>query len=458
MPDSANPPNIVLIISDDMGYADVPGFGERTEIPMPALERLQREGAALLNAYVSAPICVPSRMGMFTGRHQARWGVYTNVYRGEAYEAWQQQKVIAQYFKEAGYHTALIGKWHLAGNGRILDNPPEYLPDAKGWDEIEVIPGGMAQYFDTPLYLGGGRMGTAPEYATDHFGKRAADYIRRQQANPFLLTLAFNCPHAPLHSEDADVAAFGALDGYDKARYQNPAVPHRGLQMEDRDPPMDRQVYAGMMRAMDRNIGRVLDALDECGLTDNTLVIYINDNGGPALDSEVHSYNQACNAPYRGHKMDVLEGGIRVPMLARFPGRIEAGRSYHGLCSGMDILPTAFAAAGVAPDLPDPLDGVDLLPFLAGDRDGSPHETLEWLCYFYGRQRAQAGIRRDQWKLHQTCGLEEGPVPENWALYDVVNDPGELHDLAAQHPELVRELRTRWSAWRATMQAPPAAN
>jgi len=455
MADSPNPPNIVIIISDDMGYADVPAFGERKEIPMPALERLQREGAALLNAYVSAPICVPSRMGMFTGRHQARWGVYTNVYGGEAYHAWQQQKVIGQYFQEAGYHTALIGKWHLAGNGRILDNPPEYLPDAKGWNEIEVIPGGMAQYYETPLYLGGGRMGVAPEYATDHFGKRAVETIRRQKDRPFLLTLAFNCPHAPLHSEDADVAAFGSLDGYDRSKYCNPEVPNRGLREIDRDPPMDRQVYAGMMRAMDRNIGRVLDALDECGIAKNTLVVYINDNGGPALDSEVHSYNQACNAPYRGHKFDVLEGGIRVPMLVRFPGRVAAGQRYEGLCSGMDILPTAFAAAGLAPELPEPFDGVDLLPFLVGNGGGTPHETLQWLCYFHSRESAQAGIRRDDWKLHQTCSLDEGPVPENWALYDVKNDPGEHHDLAPQHPDLVRELAGLWTDWRAGMQAPP---
>lgn len=448
-------PNVVLIISDDMGYADVPGFGERKEIPLPALERLQREGVTFSNAYVSAPICVPSRMGMFTGRHQARWGVYTNVYGGEPYAAFYREKLMPEYFKEAGYRTALVGKWHLSGNGRILNNPDDLLPDAKGWDEIEVIPGGMAQYFETPLYLGDRKMGVASEYATDHFGKRAVRFIEENATRPFLLTLAFNCPHAPLHSEDADIEAFGSLEGYDRTKYQNREVNHWGLRAEDRDPPMDRQVYAGMMRAMDRNIGRVLDALDAAGVAEDTLVFYINDNGGPALDSEVHSYNQACNAPYRGHKFDVLEGGVRIPMLARWPGRMPAGLRFEGLVSGMDLLPTALAAAGIDSDVPKPLDGIDLLPPLAGEGERSAHDSLAWSIYFHDRNQSQAGLRRAQWKIHQFVPLDSEPAESDWALYDVEADPGEERNLASQHPEIVHELHVAWLGWRSQMQAPP---
>ncbi len=443
--------NVVLIITDDMGYADVPGFGVSKEIPMPAIERLSAEGVAFTNAYVSAPICVPSRMGIYTGRHQVRWGACTNEYKGAAFEGWQREKTMAQYFKEAGYVTGLVGKWHLTGNGNIMAYPDHHLPDAKGWDEIEIIPGGMAQYFDTPLYLGNRREGRAAEYATDHFGKRAVRFIEEHKEEPFLLSLAFNCPHAPLHSEDADVAAFGGLAGYDRSRYQNQEVPHNGLREEDRDPPMDRQVYAGMCRAMDRNVGRVLDALDAHGLAEETLVIFINDNGGPSLESEVHSYNQASNAPYRGHKFDVWEGGIRVPMIVRWPGALPAGLRYPGLSSGMDILPTMFAATGLSPEVPTPLDGVNLLPHLTGGEPGDPHASLAWYVYFYNREKTQAGLRKGPWKIHQTCPLEAGPTEGGWALYHVEEDPGETKDLALSQPDLVKELGEEWQAWKQGM-------
>ena len=439
-------PNIVVILSDDMGYADVPGFGAEKEIPMPNLDRLARGGVRFTDAYVSGPICVPSRMGLMTGRHQARLGVYTNVYDGPAYRRFQQERLMPSFFKEAGYTTGMFGKWHLSGNVNIALAPANDRPDAKGWDEIVVIPGGGSGYFaGNNLYHKGGKSTPAPEYLTDHFGKLAADFVGRNKERPFFLYLAFNAPHAPLHAEDEDIATFGPLDGYDRARY----VP--ALKVGDRQPAMDRQVYAGMMRAMDRNIGRVLDALDAAGLATNTLVFFLNDNGGPTQQArQEHSYNQACNAPYRGYKFDCLEGGIRTPLFARWPAQLPAGRTFAGLTSSMDILPTALVAAGVPLPAEHPFDGVDLLPYLTGKQEGSPHPSLCWQIFFGNAVQGQVAIRRGNWKLHQFAPVTTGPKPEAWALYDVAADPGESHDLAAQHPEVVRELAAEWAAWKNT--------
>jgi arylsulfatase A-like enzyme len=447
VPAAAPRPNIVVILSDDMGYADVPGFGADKEIPMPNLDRLARGGVRFTDAYVSAPICVPSRMGLMAGRHQARLGVYTNVYGGPSYNRFHQERLLPSFLKEAGYATAMFGKWHLSGNGNITAQAANDLPDAKGWDEIVIIPGGMDQFFaGTKLYHQGGKFEPAPEYLTDHFGKLAADFIHRKKTEPFLLYLAFNTVHAPLHAEDEDIAAFGPLTGYNRARY----VP--ALKVGDRKPALDRQVYAGMMRAMDRNIGRVLDALDVAGVATNTLVFFLNDNGGPALDAATHSYNQACNAPYRGHKFDCLEGGIRTPLVARWPAKIPAGQTFTGLTSSLDILPTALSAAGVPVPTERPLDGVNLLPHLTGQQSGPPHQSLCWQSFFGDEiKTGQAAIRRGQWKLHQFAPVTTGPKPGAWALYDVAADPGESRDLAAQHPEVVRQLAAEWAAWKAAM-------
>ena len=440
-------PNIVVILSDDMGYADLPGFGADKEIPMPSLDRLAREGVRFTDAYVTAPVCVPSRMGLMTGRHQLRNGVYTNVYGGPAYSAFQGERLMPAYFKEAGYSTAIFGKWHLSGNGDIVKRSAEECPDAKGWDEIVVIPGGMDNFFaGTRLYHKGGKLKPAPEYLTDHFGKLAADFVARKKEGPFLLYLAFNAPHAPLHAEDEDIAAFGSLEGYDRARY----VP--SLVVGKRDPAKDRQVYAGMMRAMDRNIGRVLDALNAAGVAENTLVFFLNDNGGPSLDASAHSYNQASNAPYRGGKFDCFEGGIRTPMLARWPAKIKGGQTFAGLSSSMDILPTALTAAGIPLPQDRPLDGVDLLPFLDGSKAGDPHGSLCWQNFFGDEDKTgQAAIRSGKWKVHQNAPVTTGPKPGQWQLYDLAADPGETNDLAAENPDVVRRLVEQWTTWRSSM-------
>ena len=451
----ATKPNIVLILTDDMGYADIGGFGAEKEIATPQIDRLIAGGMKLTDAYVCAPICVPSRMGLFSGRHPARWGVYSNgtVYGSKGnlpgFDHFQPEKLIPRYLKEAGYRTALIGKWHLSGNksdDSEISNLPEPLrPESKGFDEVLTHAGGMTYFWPgTRLYETGGQLTRSPAYLTDHFGDRSVDFIQRHKDAPFFLYLGFNAVHAPLQALAADVQA----PGYDEKRYRN------GVGEDNREPVMDRAVYAGMLRAVDRNIGKVLDALKTNGLEDNTLVIFTNDNGGPSPEAEVHSYNQASNEPYRGYKYHLTEGGVRVPFILRWPGKIPAGGTFSGLSSTLDLLPTMLAASGQPAPADILLDGVNLLPYLTGEKTGDPHETLFWQVNMGTKQYPhQFALRSGPWKLHQAViGGQPRPQPGAWQLYDLRTDPGEAKDLAAEHPEQVRKLAAIWQTWRRSMK------
>jgi arylsulfatase A-like enzyme len=214
---------------------------------------------------------------------------------------------------------------------------------------------------------------------------------------------------------------------------------------------MDRAVYAGMLRAMDRNIGKVLDALKSAGIEDNTLVVFINDNGGPPLTAEPNSYNRASNDPHRGHKYDALEGGIRVPLILRWPGRVPAGKTFPGLTSALDLLPTFLAAIGQP--APATLDGVNLLPFVSGEKTGDPHEALFWqVNHGTAEHPHQFAVRSGSWKLHQgVTGGNPIPKPGHWQLYDLRTDPGESRNLAAEHPDIAKRLAAQWKAWRSQM-------
>jgi arylsulfatase A-like enzyme len=444
---AADRPNLVLIVSDDMGYADLPRFG-RSEIATPQLDRLADAGVLCRNAYTSAPICVPARMGMITGRHQARWGVYTNVYAGPAFAAWNRERTLAELLREAGYATAIYGKWHLSGNtSKTKDGIP---PDRRGYNTVSIIPGGMSAYFPgASLYVGNGKQQKAPAYLTDHFGDLACAFVEREAGRrPFFLHLAFNAVHAPLHALDADVS----LPGYDRSRYVPSLAPGQ------RDPLADRAVYAAMLTALDRNVGRVLDALDRAGVAQETLVVFVNDNGGPAHDSSVHSYNMASNAPLRGHKFDCLEGGIRVPMLVRWPGRLPTPATHDGLVSTLDIVPTFLAAAHVPVPPGLTLDGVDLLPHLAGTVRQPAHAALHWRCYFGDPRQAQAAMRQGPWKVHQTGPIDRPVEAAAWALYDLDQDPGETTNLATRHADRVREMHQQYATWLAQMTPDPAPN
>lgn len=423
-------PNIVLIIPDDMGYADVEDFGADKEILTPNIDRLAAEGVRLTDAYVTAPICMPSRAALINGRHQVGWGVYNN---------WNfspvslSQPSIAKLLKGAGYRTCLLGKWHLTGNDFENWNEPGHPdPEELGFDQVSIIYGGMiTDFWNAPLHSTEEYPDELVDYyATDYFSDKAVEFIAdvtSTSEKPFFLHLAYNAVHAPLHAEEEDIEAYAGM----------------GLHK-------DRQIYAGMMRSMDRGIGRVLDALEQAGVADNTLIFFVNDNGGPALDAQWHSYNRADNDPLRGHKFGCYDGGIRVPMIISWPDGLPQGQNHGGLISAMDILPTFMAAANVSLPEGESFDGVNLLPYLRGEQSGSPHECLHWITADdnWSSNSAHAATRQGKWKIWQHCYIKDGgPDATSWELYDLAADPGESTNLAAQHPEKVAELNAAWRTW-----------
>ncbi len=436
--ESKRRPNVVLIMADDMGYADVERFGS-SEIPTPALDHLCDQGVRFTNAYVTAPICVASRMGLMSGRHQQRFGVYCNFHAANQSELADKATLMSVPFQENGYRTGLVGKWHLAGNSR--DGWQQPGPLSRGFNEYVAITGGGSPFWAGAKIVRQDKPEKSSVYMTDLWGTEASAFIKRNAKRPFFLYLAFNAVHAPLHALDDDIAPFAETI---------------------KDP--NRRIYAGMQRAMDRAVGQVLDQLDKQGIADDTIVIFLNDNGGGGSTAQYagHSRNYANNSPFRGHKFDVFEGGIRVPMIMRWPGRLKAGAVYGKMVSSADIYRTVVSAAGL--EMPEEkFDSVNLLPYLTGKETGEPHD---WLCWqnrswlpknsggpTFPRSRVHnSALRKGNWKLVRLNEkIDSTDSPPAWQLYNLASDVGEKHDVAAKHPEVVRELDQLFNAWRADM-------
>jgi arylsulfatase A-like enzyme len=454
-------PNLLLILTDDMGYGDLGCYGGK-DIPTPHLDQLAAQGTRFTSAYATAPICVPSRMGLMSGKFPARFGVFNNVYGLQQNQLWIQQTTLADVLKKQGYRTANIGKWHLSGNSTFQFKPPH----EHGFDEFVGITGGMNTFWKgtglARLKDGKYERFDAPDYLTDFFGTEACDFIQRvhtknqepgtKNKEPFFLYLAFNAPHAPLHGRDEDQAAIAA-----------------------KDISADRRIYAAMVHAVDRNVGRVMAKLHELGLAENTLTIFLNDNGGGGNNAAVHTRNTAINRPHRGHKFDLWEGGVRVPFIAHWPGRIPAGKVFDGIVSSTDVFPTfakvASASAEVNPSdaakAATTLDGTDLMPFLKGEKSGNPHETLCWQQEIWSRPNERKpgpgypapaynlAIRSDKWKaVKQDQPFDGTNQARAWELYDLTQDPAELNDLATEFPGKVKELSEAFFAWQKQMTPP----
>ena len=436
--DIAGSPNVVLIFSDDMGYSDLPKFG-KSEIPTPNIDRLAQEGTLFTDAYVTAPICVASRMGLLTGQYQQRFGIYCNMYGEARTRLFLKQTLLPAVFQDAGYRTAHVGKWHLSGNKRTQYETAG--PRDRGFDESVAIRGGDSAFWKgTPVFRNGKEF-PAPEYLTDLLGTEACAFIDRSHAQPFFLYLAYNAVHSPMHALDADQAKF-------------PKV-------EDEN----RRIYDGMLLAMDRSIGRVLDRLDKHGIAENTIVVFMNDNGGGGSTGLYagHSRNYANNKPLRGHKFDVLEGGVRVPLIIRWPKLAPVGKVYREMVSSTDVFPTLVASAGLQMPKGQPADGVDLLPFINGKNTSKPHE---WLCWqnrsWLPRKKGgyvvptpkvhNSAIRKGNWKLvRMNEKIGSDAPPPAWKLYDLKKDIGEQNDLSKQHGDVVKELGAQFNKWRSSM-------
>ena len=442
-------PNILLIVADDLGYADV-GFHGVEDIPTPNLDALAARGVRFSNGYVSGTWCSPTRAGLLTGRYQQRFGV--RGHEGTPDEALSlEETTLADRLKAAGYATGAIGKWHL-GTG------PEFHPLERGFDEFFGFLRGAHNFWPgVPLILFPDRTGRGPyieeieqramggrqilrgrdpvaedAYLTDAFGREAVSFIERHGSRPFFLYLSFNAVHTPMQATMYDIARF----------------------MDTSDPV--RRIYNAMTFAMDEAIGAVFEQLRRSGIEDDTLVFFISDNGGPTVLR--FAYNASDNSPLRGSKGSTLEGGIRVPFVVSWPGGLPSGMRYDEPAIQLDFLPTALAAAGVPVDPEWQLDGVNLLPYLRGEASGRPHELLFW------RSIRQMAVRGGDWKLvTYQAGFDAGDIPRDgpldqvtpYRLYNLAGDAGETEDLSEREPERVAELLAHWTDWNAQMRPIP---
>jgi arylsulfatase A-like enzyme len=422
--DKGRRPNVVILLADDLGYADV-GFQGCKDIPTPHIDSLGRNGVRCTNGYVSGPYCSPTRAGLMTGRYQTRFGHEFNP-GGKAPNAGLPltETTIADRFRANGYVTGWVGKWHLG-------EAEKFHPKNRGFQKTFGFMGGAHAYFPekgAPIFRGQDRV---PEktYLTDAFAREAVAFIDRHKSEPFFLYLAFNAVHTPMQATEDRLRKFDAI--------------------ADRT----RHTYAAMTLAMDEAIGKVLDKLRAEKLEEDTLIFFFSDNGGPTMQGT--TINGSRNTPLRGSKRTTLEGGIRVPFAIVWKGHLPAGTTYELPIIQLDILPTALAAAGVEVKPDWKLDGVNLLPYLQGKNTGAPHDTLYWR---FGEQMA---IRQGDWKLVRYDpaadggkGKKKGGAATPFKLYHLGQDIGEANDLSAKHPEKVKDLEGIWQKWNAQLAKP----
>jgi arylsulfatase A-like enzyme len=431
-------PNIVLIVVDDLGYGDLGAYGGKT-IPTPHLDRLAVGGVRFSDGYVTAPVCAPSRLGLLTGVYQQRLGVHWNQDVFPAALGHVKlppgHPTLPEVLRSAGYTTAVLGKWNLSMReaGRASDEAAllmnfggDYFPGTDGiYRGVDGGPIPKDPVLRQERYWGPRRAGD--EYLTDRIGRLAVEFLARQQgaARPFFLYVGFNAPHSPFQAKLSHQARFGHLG------------------------PGPLNYYAAMVFSLDENVGRIIDELRRLGLSENTLVAFVSDNGpSPRIrDNWDPSWPDdliiGSAGPFSGCKGGFREGGIRVPLILHWPARLRPGE-YRRPVSALDLYPTLCAVAGAALPVGDgalSLDGVDLLPFLRGERSGDPHAKLYW------RNDHKGAIREGDWKL-----LLEGSKP---ALFHLEHDPAEQHDLAAAEPATARRLHQAWRDW-CTNHLPPA--
>ncbi len=410
--ESRHPPNIIVILADDLGYADV-GFQGLRDFATPNIDSLAAAGIRFTNAYVTHPYCSPSRAGLLTGRYQHRFGhIHNPKFRaGEGLPL--EETLLPEILAKGGYVSGVVGKWHL-GDG------PEFHPLQRGFDEFFGLLGGGHDYFKSAgedareylIPLEAHREKIPVEgYLTDQLSEAALDFIRRHSEHPFFLYLAYNAPHGPLQA------------------------PPEALERVNSIQDSRRQTYAAMVTALDDGVGAVRSLVEELGLTESTLVFFLSDNGGPT------PANASDNSPLRATKGTVYEGGVRVPFVVTWPGRLGAGSQYEPLVSALDVFATAVAAAGI--EQPASLDGVDLMPYLTGAESAAPHDQLYW----YSDEGGQYATRTAESKLVRMLDRE----PE---LYAIGDDISESNDISAANNSQAAELGRAVNAWHAAHPGP----
>ncbi len=407
-------PNILLIVSDDQGYADA-GFNGRSDIPTPNLDALALTGVICTNGYVSGSVSSPTRAGLITGRYQQRIGYYSNIAFAPDDETEGlpvTEKILPQLLKEAGYITGWIGKWHLGMT-------PQQHPSKRGFDETFGFQHGGHNFInwtpDDKAYTLPIKRNGIPEGVKEHltiaFGKEAVSFINRNNGRPWFLYLAFNAPHTPHQPlPDAEAKFSGVTDE-------------------------TRRKYSAQLSMMDDQIGEILMALQKSGQIKNTLIFFFSDNGGPLQQG-------AVNTPLRGSKGSVYEGGFRVPFIVSWPSRLDKGVKYEYPVSSLDVLSTSVINAGLRMPADKKYDGVDLIPYLQGKIKGRPHQTLYWKS-----ANSVMAIRDGDWKMVR---YPEGKTE----LYDLASDISESKNLFSARPEVVKQLTILLDTWNSELPAP----
>jgi arylsulfatase A-like enzyme len=414
-------PSVVLILMDDLGYGDIGSYGVK-DARTPNIDRLAREGVRLTNAYANGPNCSPTRAGLITGQYQQRYGIEwpLGAVAGDSARGLTATGVtLPALLKKNGYTTGLIGKWHLGFK-------PEFGPNAHGFDEFFGIMSAAVGYYThrqgdgTPDLYENTTPVEVPGYLTDEITRRAISFVDRHSTEPFFLEVAYNAVHWPF-----DVPDLPASARHDPPQPAEAGAP-RLYQGPNASAPATRGNYVRMLERADKGVGQILAALERRGLTRNTLVIFTSDNGGEWLSR---------NAPLTNRKHTLWEGGIRIPLILRWPGHLPANRSSAQVAITMDLTASILAATGATIPTTYKPDGLNLLPSLSG-RSPAVERQLFWRI---ARPYQQGAVRSGPWKL-----LHDG---RNFYLFDVLEDPGERHDLTAAHPHLVRKLNAALDEW-----------
>ncbi|NOR73680.1 MAG: sulfatase-like hydrolase/transferase, partial [Draconibacterium sp.] len=368
-------PNIIVIIADDLGNADVGYHNQETEIPTPNIDKLAAAGVSFTSGYVMAPVCGPSRAALLSGRYQQSFGFVDNpgpfraspdVVPGIPTTV----KILPEYLKEHGYVTGMFGKWHVGGES----GEDKYFPTNRGFDEFYGFMGGASSYFveentKMTLFRQEQPVENEPQYLTDALSREAVDFIERQQNKPFFVYLPFNAVHGPLQAPDSLIDKFSFVENE------------------------SRRKLCAMQYNMDKAIGEVLNKLDELNLTENTLIFFISDNGGKIKG------NYSYNTPYNGQKGTLYEGGIRLPFCIRWPGKIAESSVYNKPVCSMDILPTILNILDDNAVNSSEITGKNLLPFILGEKENEPHDILYWWI------NKQWAVRDTEWKLVYNNGF-----------------------------------------------------
>jgi arylsulfatase A-like enzyme len=418
-------PNLIVIMTDDMGYADV-GFNGCKDIPTPNIDSIAYNGAHIVNGYVSFPVCGPSRAGFITGRYQDRFGFTTNPTIDPTNDIAGlplDEKTIAEVLHKEGYKSAIVGKWHLGTH-------PNFHPLKRGFDYFYGFLSGGHNYFMNQLTIENLENVKSKwawyktklrenhktlefedyktDYLTDELSEAGLRFINKQAENnqSFFLFLAYNAPHTPMHATEKYLSRFPDIE--DKKR----------------------KTYAAMVSAVDDGVGNVLRTLKDNGIEENTLIVFLSDNGG------AHN-NASQNTPLRGTKGSVYEGGLRVPFAMQWKGVIPANTSYEESVSSLDIMASIVDILDIKTNPKKPLDGVNIIPYLTGKKKGAPHEYLFWRKW---EQNAMAAINAD----YKLLKVKKNAETE---FYNLKKDVSEKENIKGSNSKKVQEIQKEWDKW-----------